>query len=165
MSLDDIFEDLEAQFDGYLAASAARGGLERSHVMRVWHKREQVTELAAPILGNDFVAGMALGTNTFRLIRLEAVLKIALIELANSSVPASRYVPVETAEFLERLPLPFSIRWQPIEDKLPGVAVVLDLLGQTLLVESMPPECIRLLPIKAIEHLELTDVDNFDSHP
>ena len=47
MNLDNLFEDLEAQFDGYVAASQQRGVLEVSHVMRVWHQGEQITELAA----------------------------------------------------------------------------------------------------------------------
>jgi hypothetical protein len=165
MNLDDLFEDLEAQFDGYLAASRPRGGLERSHVMRVWQKRELIIELAAPILGSDFVAGMALGSNAFVLIRLEAVVKISFIELANSDVPAGRYVPLTTSEFLERLPLPFSVRWFPFEESPPGVAVVLDLLGTTLLVDSAKPENFQLLPLAAIARLELIDVENFDGKP
>jgi hypothetical protein len=163
MNLDDLFEDLEAQFDGYLAESKPTAGLERSHLMQVWHGREQQTQLAAPILGSDFVAGMALGDNVFRLIRLEAVSKIALIELADSGIPASRYVPLEASEFLERLPLPFSVRWQSLEYKLPGYLTVLGLLGQTLIVESVLPENFQLLPLSAVAHLELIDVENFDS--
>ena len=162
MNLDDLFEDLEAQFDGYLSDSKRSSGLERSHLMRVWHRGGQISELAAPILGSDFVAGMALGANVFRLIRLEAVLKIALIELTNSDVPKSRHVPLEALEFLERLPLPFSLRWQPLDDKMPGLVTVLDLVGKALLVESMHPENFQLLPFSAIAHLELIDVENFD---
>jgi hypothetical protein len=105
---------------------------------------------------------MALGANVFRLIRLEAVLKIALIELTNSDVPKSRPVPLEALEFLERLPLPFSLRWQPLDDKMPGLVTVLDLVGKALLVESMQPENFQLLPFSAIAHLELIDVENFD---
>lgn len=161
MNLDDLFEDLEAQFDGYLAATNPSGGLHRSQLMRVLHRSGQVTELAAPILGDDFAAGMALGANVFRLIRLESVLKINLIELVNSDVPHSRYVPIEAIEFLERLPLPFSIRWQPIDDKLAGSVTVLDLLGKTLLVEALHPENFQLLPLGAIAHLDLADVENF----
>lgn len=162
MNLDDLFEDLEAQFDGYLSDSKRSSGLDRSHLMRVWHRGGQISELAAPILGGDFVAGMALGANVFRLIRLEAVLKIALIELTNSDVPKSRHVPLKAMEFLERLPLPFSLRWQPLDENLPGLVTVLDLLGETLLVESVHPENFQLLPFAAIAHLELFDVENFD---
>ena len=163
MNLDDLFEDLEAQFDGYLAAAKTKDRLERSHLMRVWHTKGQVTELAAPILGDDFVAGMALGANVFSLIRLDAVMKISLIELTNSGVPNSRFVPVDATEFLGRLPLPFSLRWQPFGEKLSDVVVVLDLLGNCLLVESVRPEDYQLLPIRAIAHLELIDVENFDT--
>ena len=162
MTLDELFEDLEAQFDGYLADSKRSSGLERSHLMRVWHRGGQITELAAPILGADFVAGMALGVNVFRLIRLEAVLKIALIELTNADVPKSRHVPLEALDFLKRLPLPFSLRWQPIDGNLPGLVTVIDLVGKTLLVESVHPENFQLLPFAAIGHLELIDVENFD---
>lgn len=162
MNLDELFEDLEAQFDGYLADSKRSSGLERSHLMRVWHRGGQITELAAPILGTDFVAGMALGANVFMLIRLEAVAKIALIELTNAEVPNSRLVPLEALDFLERLPLPFSLRWQPIDGNLPGLVTVIDLLGKTLLVESAHPENFQLLPFAAISHLELIDVENFD---
>lgn len=162
MNLDDLFEDLEAQFDGYLAAARPSEGLHRSQLMRVWHRSGQITELAAPILGDDFVAGMALGSNVFRLIRLEAVLKINLIELVNSDVPHSRYAPLEAIEFLERLPLPFSIRWQPIGDPLAALVTVLDLLGKTLLVEALHSENFQLLPLVAIAHLDLADVENFD---
>lgn len=162
MNLDDLFEDLEAQFDGYLATSKQSGWLERSHLMRVWHRGGQITELAAPILGNDFVAGMALGANDFRLIRLEAALRISLVELANSDVPAGRRVPVDTPEFLERLPLPFSVRWQPLGGHTPENVTVLDLLGQALLVESGKTTNRQLLPLAAMEHLEFIDVENFD---
>ena len=162
MNLDDLFEDLEAQFDGYLTAAQPNGGLERCHLMRVWHAGGQITELAAPILGSDFVAGMALGANVFRLIRLEAVLRISLVELTNADVPAGRYVTLETAEFLERLPLPFRVYWQPIGDHVPETVTVLDLLGQTLLVESGKSSSRLLLPLVAMAHLEFIDVENFD---
>jgi hypothetical protein len=161
MNLDELFEDLEAQFDGYLAESKGSAGLEHSHLMRVWHRGGQITELAAPILGTDFVAGMALGANVFRLIRLVAVSKIALIELTNADVPTSRHVSLETKEFLERLPLPFSLRWQPLHGDLPGFVTLRDLLGETLLVESNHPENFQLLPLSAIAHFELIDVENF----
>lgn len=161
MNLDELFEDLEAQFDGYLADSKRGSDLERSHLMRVWHRGGQITELAAPILGADFVAGMALGANVFRLIRLVAVSKIALIELTNADVPKSRHVPLAALEFLERLPLPFSLRWQPLQGDLPGIVTVLDLIGETLLVESNHPENFQILPFSAIAHLELIDVENF----
>ena len=98
----------------------------------------------------------------FRLIRLEAVLKIALIVLTNADVPKSRHVPLDALDFLERLPLPFSLRWQPIDGNLPGLVTVIDLLGKTLLVESVHPENFQLLPFAAIGHLELIDVENFD---
>ena len=163
MNLDNLFEDLEAQFDGYVAASQQRGVLEVSHVMRVWHQGEQITELAAPILGSDFVAGMALGENVFRLIRLVTVSKISLIRLPGADVPACRMVPLAVSEFLERLPLPFSIRWQPIGDKSPEKFVVLDLLGQSLLVETVQIDEILVLPLDGMAHLELADVENFDS--
>lgn len=163
MNLDDLFEDLEAQFDGYLAAAKPSGGLERCHLMRIWHGGGQLTELAAPILGHDFVAGMALGVNVFRLIRLEAVSRISLVELANSDVPAGRHVPLETAEFLERLPLPFSVHWQPIGGHLPEIVTVIDLLGQALLVESGKSSNCQLLPLAAMAHLDFIDVENFDS--
>lgn len=162
MNLDGLFEDLEAQFDGYLSDSKRSSRLERSHLMRVWHRGGQISELAAPILGSDFVAGMALGANVFRLIRLEAVLKIALIELTNSDVPKCRHVSLGALEFLERLPLPLILRWQPLDDRMPGVVTVLDLVGSALLVESMHPEDFQLLPFSAIAHLELIDVENFD---
>lgn len=162
MNLDDLFEDLEAQFDGYLAADQQRGAFERSHLMRVWHQNGQSTELAAPILGRDFVAGMALGENVFRLIRLVSVLKITLIEMPNSGVPESRYVTVSASEFLERLTLPFSVRWQPFDDELPRAMVVLDVLGQTLVVESAKPDYFQLVPLAAVAHLEFIDVENFD---
>jgi hypothetical protein len=157
-----LFEDLEAQFDGYLTAGKQRGVFERSHLMRVWHQNGQSTELAAPILGPDFVAGMALGENVFRLIRLASVMRITLIELANSGVPESRYVTVPASEFLERLPLPFSIRWQPFDDALTRAVVVLDVLGQALVVESPKADHFQLVPLAAVAHLDFIDVENFD---
>lgn len=162
MNLDHIFEDLEAQFDGYLTATQPRHFFGRSQVLRVWHQRASITELAAPILGKDFVAGMALGSNVFKLIRLEAVSKISMIELVNSGVPTSRFVPIGILDFLERLPLPFSIRLQPLGDKLSANFVVLDFLGEAMLVESGEPESILLLPFAGMAHLDLIDVENFD---
>jgi hypothetical protein len=162
MNLDNVFEDLEAQFAGYLAGAEPRDLLERSHLMRAWQNGDRITDLAAPILGIDFVAGMVLGENVFRLIRLDSVLRIALRELPNSGVPKSRYAPVSASEFLERLTLPFSVRWQPIGDPMWQVMVVLDLLGQTLVVESVKPDDYQLVPLAAIAQLELFDVENFD---
>jgi hypothetical protein len=162
MNLDNVFEDLEAQFDGYLADVQRRDLLERSHLMRVWQHRDRITDLAAPILGTDFVAGMVLGENVFRLIRLESVVRIALRELPNSGVPESRFAPVSASEFLERLTLPVNVRWQPVGGEIWVVMVVLDLLGQTLVVESVKPDDYQLVPLAAIAQLELFDVENFD---
>lgn len=163
MNLDDVFEDLEAEFEGYLAASRPKVVVERSHLLRVWHLREQITELAAPILGADFVAGMALGTNVFRLIRLESVLKITLLELVNSDVPHVRKIPLRATEFFDRLPLPFSVRMQTAGTGSFALFVVIDLLGEMLLVESAEDGVIQLLPLVSIAVIDLIDVDNFDN--
>jgi hypothetical protein len=103
-----------------------------------------------------------LGENVFRLIRLESVVRIALRELPNSGVPESRFAPVSASEFLERLTLPVNVRWQPVGGEIWVVMVVLDLLGQTLVVESVKPDDYQLVPLAAIAQLELFDVENFD---
>lgn len=162
MNLDNLFEDLEAQFDGLLAGTKPKTVLEGSHLMRVWHRREQITQLAAPILGFDFVAGMVLGENSFRLIRLDTVQRIALQRLPKSGVPECRLVSVSALEFMERLPLPFSVRWQTLDDCLWSVATVMDLFGQTFAVEHQKSGGHQLLPIVSIAQLELFDVENFD---
>jgi hypothetical protein len=40
--------------------------------------------------------------------------------------------------------------------------VVLDVLGQTLVVESVKPDDFQLVPLAAVAQLEFIDVENFD---
>jgi hypothetical protein len=162
MNLDGLFEDLEAQFDAELNIVTPRQRFESSNLVTIWNVAGgTATQLAAPILGVDFVAGMVLGANCFRLNMLPIVARMELSTLQNADIPKCRFVSVTAIEFLERLPLPFAVKWRAQASASLNLGNVLDILGHCLLVESIGSENLRALPIDSLALLELCDVENF----
>jgi hypothetical protein len=166
MNLEGIFEDLEAQFDAQLGAANSRHAFDESNLVTVWSRDAgTVCQLAAAILGVDFVAGMALGTNCFRLIPLVSVRNCEFATLKDASLPKCRFVEIEAAQFLARLPLPFSIEWRTSADAPLRHGNVSDLLGQCLCVEELGCASVQAVPIHSLEFLELSNVENFGDLP
>lgn len=166
MNLDGIFEDLEAQFDSQLGAANSRQTFDESNLVTVWSRNQgAVCQLAAAILGVDFVAGMALGTNCFRLIPLVSVRNCEFAALKNANLPKCRFVEIQAAQFLARLPLPFSIQWRTSADAPVRHGNVSDLLGQCLCIEELGSTLLQAVPLHSLEFLELSNVENFGDLP
>lgn len=112
MHIEDLFEDLEAQF--VAAESPPRGAnpIEQARLLEVQLLNGERYRLVAPILGTDFVAGLTEGFAAWQLVSLASVAKLLFRAEADSQLPLLRNLNLNLAEFLASLPKPASVRWR-----------------------------------------------------
>jgi len=96
---------------------------------------------------------------------LASVRNCEFATLKDASLPKCRFVEIEAAQFLARLPLPFSIEWRTSADAPLRRGNVSDLLGQCLCVEELGFASVQAVPIHSLEFLELSNVENFGDLP
>lgn len=112
MHIEDIFEDLEAQFDASLQKNQRDVYTENVRALEVQTANHTTKGLIAPIIGSEFLAGLDSLTPIWHIYPTGSVRKITLHSQVDESLPKLRAVPVKLETFLKTLPLPCAIRWR-----------------------------------------------------
>jgi hypothetical protein len=160
MQLDNIFEDLEAQFDFALESSATKSSFETSNLARVRRHDGRTAELVHPVLGEDFIAGMVLGANAFRLYRLVTLSQLEFKTLVGLDLPAVQCTTLSTRGFLANISLPSAIAWSTLEAVEVKRGVWLDLVGELLLINMLKIDDPIGVPLTSLSDLQIDSVDN-----
>jgi hypothetical protein len=161
MELDKFFEDFEAQFDAEIEASQVVGPLRKSNLVRVFWPKGGYVDLVAAILGEDFVAGMALGGNDWRLIPFGAVDRLGFRSLKNIDLPPVRLIEHSAPTFLEQFPLPLAVSWLTVRNPSIKKGILHGLHGGVLLLEALGAVDPVGIPLTSIETLHIDSVENF----
>ncbi|MFM6965892.1 MAG: hypothetical protein ACKOWI_00690 [Rhodoluna sp.] len=161
MQLDDFFEDFEARFESELEASQQPSAIESANLIRVVKMHEGFVDLVACLLGRDFVAGMALGRNNWQLIRFASVAELRLSVLREVPIPALRFVDLDVAGFLNRLPMPLSISLTETDSTLTKQCLLLEVRGDCLITQSTGADDLVGIPLSAVANLCIDSVENF----
>jgi hypothetical protein len=162
MNLDSFFEDLEAQIDAEISVVDRPDRLDSTNLVRIFGPDGGFAELVAVLLGEDFIAGMAIRCNDWRLVRLASISRLEFCELQGLKMPRIRFFQGSRLAFLERLPLPLSITWSFSSDAQQQRGVLVDFKGECLIIEVLNSPSPIGVPISRVDSLGIDSVENFD---
>jgi hypothetical protein len=163
MQLDNIFEDLEAQFGFALETSAAKTPFERSNLVRIRRSDGRSAELVHPLLGDDFIAGMVLGSNLFWLYRLATLSQIEFMTLRGVDLVAIRSASLCIRDFLLNLNFPCEVRWVTHASVEARRGLIIDLVGELALLDTIGADMPIGVPLSSLAELQIISVDNFSA--
>lgn len=115
MHIEDIFEDLEAQFE----AEANQGSNHLAHLeVKIIEVRTKTLrmKLIAPIIGVDFIAGLDLDRPTWHIFSTRYISEVVFLEAQDESLPRVRQIDETIGIFLTHLPLPGLMRWRTFDN-------------------------------------------------
>jgi len=163
MHIEDIFEDLEAQFDASLQRNQRDVYTDSVRAIQVQTANHSTKELFAPIIGSEFIAGLDSLTPIWHIYPTRSVRKITLHTEVDDSLPKLRFVPVKLDAFLKTLPLPCGIRWRFAgADEYLHQGTLHSIANNLLFVfvsgSSMP----IAVPILGLGQLSIESVDNLN---
>lgn len=163
MHIEDIFEDLEAQFD-----AASQKGMRDSFTHNIRALEIQSTnyvtkELIAPIIGKEFLAGLDSLSPIWHIYPNRSVRKIVLHTEADESLPKLRNLALDIETFLKTIPMPCAIRWRLSANDDPINQGSLHSVSQNLMFiyTAGAPRPIAV-PIAAVGQLSIESVDNLN---
>ena len=163
MHIEDIFEDLEAQFDASLHKVKHDAFTENVRAVEVQTTNHNTKELFAPIIGSEFLAGLDSLTPIWHIYPTRSVRKITLHNQVDESLPRLRVVSVKLETFLKTLPLPCAIRWRYAGTDEYLQQGNLHSISQNLLFIYVPGSSMPIaVPILALGQLSIESVDNLN---
>ena len=160
MQLDRYLEDLEAQFAFALSESEGSALLSEANFVRVACLDGARVELVVPIVGVDFVAGMALGANTFRIFPFVQIRQLTFHTVKGGRLETLRELHSDLREFLNRLNVPFEIQWSSRGELLRQQGIVVEVLEGLLRVQVAKSEHDIVVPLVSLAELQIDSVEN-----
>ena len=162
MDLDSFFEDIEAKIEAESLSLGTQDDLEGANLLRFYWAEGGFVDLIAVLLGEDFVAGMALGQNDWRLIRLDAADRVEFSGISGVDIPTIRFFDGSRRTFLERLPLPLSVTWRFGSASQQRRGILVDLKGDCLVIEVVGSVSPIGVSLARVETLGIDSVENFN---
>jgi hypothetical protein len=162
MDLDSFFEDIEAKLEAESLSQGTHDALERANLLRLYWADGGFIDLIAVLLGEDFVAGMALGQNDWRLIRLDATERVEFSVITGVDIPTIRFFDGTRRTFLERLTLPLSITWRFSSSGQQRRGILVDLKGECLVIEVVGSVSPIGVSLARVATLGVDSVENFN---
>lgn len=161
MHIEDIFEDLEAQFAAVSQARVRDSITEGARAIEVNTAGVVPKELIAPILGTDFLAGLDSISPIWHIYPMRSVTKLVFHSQAEPSLPKLRNFAIDFIGFLNSIPTPCSIRWRLMgADSLIRLGQLHTVTGSLLFIYLKNTQRPIAVPIQALEVLSIESVDN-----
>ena len=160
MQLDRYFEDLEAQFAFARSELGCDAPVCESNFVRVLRYGGITAELAMPILGCDFVAGITLGANVFRIFPFADITQLTFHTLKVERLENLRQLEFELWEYLALLKVPYEIQWTTRGDVVRRHGVVVEVLDRLLRIQITGAEQSISVPVLALAELQIDSVEN-----
>lgn len=106
VNFDDFFEDLEAQFEAQISSTATvqqqrTDAPEGPVLLEIWCRDDNRINLIAPSLGQDFVAGVDLVSNSLNVISYRWIKSIKVHQVATGVSFELKRSGLELAEFCQ----------------------------------------------------------------
>lgn len=165
MRIQDLFEDLEAQFEAANQVKSKLSNLENVRAIQIKTNSQSPKELIAPILGLDFVAGLDPVAPIWQIFPTTEIKSIELGRDVDSDLPLVRNFETDLHNFLANLPKPCAIRWRSrgIHDYLQA-GQLLELVASFMLVSAGGGGSNLMIPIDGFQQLSVEIVDNFSGN-
>ena len=163
VNFENLFEDLEAQFENASSPQKPFMNFDEVNLAIVRSKNLSAYELIAPILAQDFVAGLDLFAPTWHIFPFHSVRSIKLERQPADDLPLVRQLNKNLLDFLAATPMPNPAKWRLLganEQQRSGqiVGVVGSLLG---LVDSAERNLVAV-PLQSIQQLSIESVDKLN---
>jgi hypothetical protein len=163
MHIEDIFEDLEAQFAAVSQPRLRDSITERARAIEVNTASMVPKELIAPILGTDFLAGLDAVSPIWHIFPMRSVTKVLFLAQAEQNLPKLRNFTIDFIGFLNSIPTPCSIRWRIAgSDSFIRVGQLHTVTGSLLFIYLKNSKRPIAVPIQALQMLSIESVDNFN---
>lgn len=165
MHIEDIFEDLEAQFDAALQKTPRDPYTENIRALEIQTNHSIAKDLIAPIFGKEFIAGLDSVAAIWHVYPAHAIRKIVLHGEVDESLPKLKILAADLESFLRSLPMPCQIRWRLASNEDHLQTGVLHSVTQNLMFIYSPssPRPIAV-PIAALGQLSIESVDNLNGN-
>lgn len=163
MHIEDIFEDLEAQFAAANQRTPRDSFTAGAKAIELSTGSTMPRELIAPIIGVDFMAGLDCVHPIWHVFPMRVIQRVIFHAEGDPALPKLRNFDLDFANFIQTLPTPCSIRWRVggSEDFVRSG----QLHGATpnlLFVYTKSQTGPFAVPITALEQLSIESVDNLN---
>ena len=164
MHIEDIFEDLEAQFEAARKLHNRDPFTSNARAMKVATSFQATKELFAPILGDDFIAGIEPDAPIWHVFPMRAICGITFFTDVSPELPELRNLVIDLADFVEYLPRPCSIKWRAAGsgDYLHS-GVLHSVTNSLMFIFSSGSKSPTGIPLASLTHLMIETVDNLNS--
>lgn len=163
MHIEDIFEDLEAQFAAVSQSRVRDSITDGARAVEVNTADLVPKELIAPILGTDFLAGLDSLAPIWHIFPMRAVTKVLFHAEAEQDLPKLRNFAIDFIGFLNSIPTPCSIRWRIAgSDSFIRVGQLHTVTGSLLFIYLKNAKRPIAVPIQALQVLSIESVDNLN---
>lgn len=115
MHIEDIFEDLEAQFDSVTKKDTNHLSHPEARIINLKTKNFS-KKLIAPIIGVDFIAGLDLEKPTWHIFSTRYISEVHFLEAQDQTLPKVRQLGEPMDSFLQHIPLPGLMRWRTFDN-------------------------------------------------
>lgn len=163
MHIEDIFEDLEAQFAA--ATEQTPIGCFTAGAKAIELKTGSMVprELIAPIIGVDFMAGLDAVHPIWHIFPMRIIQRVIFYLEGDPQLPKLRNFEIEFAKFVQALPMPCSIRWRVGGNEDFVRSGQLHSASPNLLFIYTKSQTSPIaVPIAALEQLSIESVDNLN---
>lgn len=164
MDFDPLFEDLEARFIASKTPSDLAFSLDvfrLATTLQVLTIGSQRLTLFAPVLGQDFAAGLQPEAPIWHILPMQAIKSLAFKVEENSKLPSLQIEEFSLMQYLERLPLPAKCNLRLIGADSPVIESTLAGVGQGLLfLQRSHRDSVEAIPLGGFAQLSISPVYN-----
>lgn len=163
MHIEDIFEDLEAQFYAAMQKSQRNSYTDDVRAIEIHLANNVKKELVAPILGKNFVAGLDALSPIWHFFPVNFVQKITLHSDLEETLPKLRNLAIDLESLLKSLPFPSQIRWRlALNDEHLSQGVMTSISNGLIYISSVGAPRPMAVPVLALSQLSVESVDNLN---
>ena len=163
MHIEDIFEDLEAQFSAATQVMKRDSFTEGAKSIEINTSLLNPRELIAPIIGVDFMAGLDSVAPIWHFFPMRTIHKVIFHTDGDVALPKLRNFALDLAGIIQTLPTPCAIRWRVSgPDDFLRSGQLHNATSNLLFVYTNSLQRPIAVPIAAIDQLSVESVDNLN---
>lgn len=163
MNFQNLFEDLEAQFENSRQRQSAKLNFETTNLVVIKMSNKLHREVIAPIVAQDFIAGLDLAAPIWHVVPFHAVRTLKFEQELPTDLPKLRQLDKTFAEFLSHTPMPNPAKWRVLgasEHQKTGQLV--GLVGNLICLVDSAEGGLITVPIQSIQELSIESVDKLN---
>jgi hypothetical protein len=163
MHIEDIFEDLEAQFAAASQTKQRDSFTTNAKAIELNTSTLTPRELIAPIIGVDFMAGMDTLVPIWHFFPMRTIHKVIFHTDGDAELPKLRNFALDLAGIIQTLPTPCAIRWRVSgPDDFIRSGQLHNCTSNLLFIYTSAQHRPIAVPIAALEQLSIESVDNLN---